>query len=186
MSRVGKIAIKLPKGVKASVVGSKVSVEGPLGRLEHQLEQGISAVVNADNGEINVSRPSNSKLHKMQHGLHRALVQNMVKGVSEGYKKELEVVGIGYNVRLDGNVLSLELGFANVIKLSLPKGVKVEVTQPTNPGKLSISGINKHDVGQFAASVRAARPPEPYQGKGVRYLGEAVRRKAGKSLVGAS
>jgi large subunit ribosomal protein L6 len=185
MSRVGKIAIKLPTGVKAGVSGGNVSVEGPLGRLEHTLEQGIAASVDAEKGELKVTRPSNSKLHKMQHGLHRALVQNMVIGVTEGYKKELEVIGIGYNVRLDGNTLSLDLGFANTIKLPVPKGIKVEIAQATNPGKLTISGINKHDVGQFAALARAARPPEPYQGKGVRYLGEAVRRKAGKALVGS-
>ena len=184
MSRVGKIPIKLPKGVKAGISGNTVSIEGPLGRLEHTLEQGIAATLDAEQGKLSLARPSNSKLHKMQHGLHRAMVQNMVVGVTQGYKKDLEIIGIGYNVRVDGNTLNLDLGFANTIRLPIPKGIKVEVAQPTNPGKLAISGIHKHDVGQFAALVRAARPPEPYQGKGVRYLGETVRRKAGKALVG--
>ncbi len=108
----------------------------------------------------------------------------MIVGVTEGYKKELEVVGVGYNVRMEGSTLRMDLGFANTIKLAAPKGIKVEVTQPTNPGRLIVSGIDKHAVGEFAARIRAARPPEPYQGKGVRYVGETVRRKAGKALVG--
>jgi large subunit ribosomal protein L6 len=175
----------LPAGVKVSLSGATVRVEGPKGKLEHVLGAGITAKLDEQKREMVVSRSSNSKPQRMQHGLHRAMVMNMVIGVTEGYKKELEIIGIGYNVRLEGGSLSLDVGFANTIKLPVPKGVIVEVTQATNPGKLVVSGINKHDVGQFAASARAVRPPEPYQGKGVRYLGEAVRRKAGKSMVGA-
>ena len=120
----------------------------------------------------------------MLHGLERSLVRNMVLGVTQGYRKDLEIIGIGYSAKLDGGALLLEVGFANTIKLEVPKGIKVEVQQATNPGRLSISGSDKHQVGQFAALVRAARPPEPYQGKGIKYSNEVIRRKAGKAFVG--
>lgn len=185
MSRVGKQPIALPEKVKAAVSGSRVTVEGPLGKLEHTVGQGIQCSLDETGRILKLTRVSDAKPHRMQHGLDRALVRNMVVGVTAGYKKELEVVGIGYSCKLEGNTLVLEVGFSNAIKVAVPKGIKVEVTQPTNPGRMVISGIDKHDVGQFAANVRTARPPEPYQGKGIKYIDEVVRRKAGKAFVGA-
>jgi len=185
MSRIGKQPVVLPEKVKATVSGNKVTIEGPLGRLERTLNRVVTPTLDEAKRQVLVARASDNKTDRMIHGLERTLVNNMVKGVTLGYKKDLEVVGIGYNVRIDGAALSLEVGFANVVKLPVPKGVKVEVTQPTNPGKLSISGCDKHDVGQFAALVRSIRPPEPYQGKGIKYTTEVIRRKAGKAFVGA-
>jgi large subunit ribosomal protein L6 len=184
MSRIGKQPVALPEKVKATVNGAKVLIEGPLGRLERILAGGITCEFDQAKRQLLLKRASDGKQHRMLHGLERSLVRNMVRGVTEGYKKDLEVVGIGYSVKLEGVVLNLELGFANTIKLDVPKGIKVEVTQPTNPGKLSISGADKQLVGHFSALVRAARPPEPYQGKGVKYSDEVIRRKAGKAFAG--
>lgn len=183
MSRIGKQPVVLPQKVKVAIDGSKINVEGPLGRLERRVNAGITCRV--EGAAILVERATDSKPHRMLHGLERSLINNMVVGVTAGFKKELEVVGIGYNVRLDGNTLTLEVGFANTLRLPIPKGVKVEILQQTNPGRLSIAGCDKHDVGQFAALVRAVRPPEPYQGKGIKYSDEVIRRKAGKAMAGA-
>ena len=185
MSRIGKQPIVLPDKVKAGIAGSTVAIEGPLGRLERVLNPGISCAADETGRRLTISRASDAKELRMIHGLERTLVNNMVIGVTKGYRKELEIVGVGYNVRLDAAVLSLEVGFSNPVRLTVPKGIKVEVTQPTNPGRLVISGCDKHDVGQFAAVVRHTRPPEPYQGKGIKYAGEVIRRKAGKAFVGA-
>lgn len=185
MSRVGKQPIALPEKVKATVQASKVVIEGPLGRLEHVLPAGIACEKDEAKKLLVLTRAADNKPMRMLHGLSRSLVRNMVVGVTQGYKKELEINGIGYNVKMEGKFLTMELGFANTIKMEIPQGIKVEVTQATNPGRMSISGADKHGVGQFAASVRSKRPPEPYQGKGIKYTTEVIRRKAGKAFVGA-
>ena len=185
MSRVGKQPIPIPDKVKVSSEGNLVTVEGPLGRLDLTLVSGITAEVDAARKQIIVRRASEDKTHRMLHGLERTLVNNMVLGVTKGYRKDLEIHGVGYSARLEGASLQLELGFANVVKLDVPKGIKVEVAQPTNPARLAVSGCDKQQVGQFAAHIRHIRPPEPYQGKGVRYVNEVIRRKAGKAFVGA-
>lgn len=186
MSRVGKKPISLPDKVKVSVEGNRVVVEGPLGRLEYALPSGLSAEVKADENTLLVQRASDAKLQRQLHGLARTLISNMMTGVTEGYTKSLDIIGIGYSAKKDGNALTLQVGFANAIVLPIPDSLKVEVLQPTNPGRVSVSGCDKQQVGQFAARIRAARPPEPYQGKGVRYAGEQIRRKAGKAFVAGS
>jgi large subunit ribosomal protein L6 len=174
----------LPDKVQVKLEGNKVTIEGPLGCLERSLSDGITCQNDAANRRLMLSRAADTKQQRMLHGLERSLIKNMVVGVTQGYWKEMEIVGIGYSAKLDGGALLLELGFANTIKFEIPKGVKVEVLQATNPGRLAISGSDKHDVGQFAARVRGARPPEPYQGKGIKYANEVIRRKAGKAFVG--
>lgn len=184
MSRIGKQPVVLPEKVKAAVNGKKVTVEGPLGRLERTVNAGIGVSYDEAKRQVVVTRSSDAQQLRMLHGLERTLINNMVVGVTKGYKKELEIIGIGYNAKMEGQNLVLDVGFANAIKLAVPTGVKVDVTQPTNPGRLVITGSDKHDVGQFAARVRAVRPPEPYQGKGIKYSDEVVRRKAGKAFAG--
>ena len=184
MSRIGKQPVPVPDKVRISLDGNKVAVEGPLGRLERSLSAGITCAHDAANKRLVLSRASDVQQQRMLHGLERSLVRNMVVGVTQGYRKDLEIVGIGYSAKLDGKTLLIEVGYANTIKLELPEGIKVEIQQPTNPGRLSISGSDKHAVGQFAARVRAVMPPEPYQGKGIKYANEVIRRKAGKAFVG--
>jgi large subunit ribosomal protein L6 len=185
MSRIGKQPVALPDKVKAVQEGAKIAIEGPLGRLEHVLAEGITCEKDDAKRQLVLRRASDTKPQRMLHGLERSLIRNMVLGVTQGYKKDLEVVGIGYTVKLEGKVLNLELGFANTVKVEVPAGIKVEVTQPTNPGRMTISGADKRLVGEFCAEIRAIRPPEPYQGKGIKYSNEVVRRKAGKAFVGA-
>lgn len=185
MSRIGKLPVPIPDKVKVQVQGSKVAVEGPLGKLERTLNSGITAEVDETKHQVVLKRASESKPQRMLHGLERSLVNNMVLGVTKGYRKELEIVGIGYSVKADANAVVLDVGFSNSVRVPVPKGIKVEVQQPTNPGKMSVSGADKQLVGQYAATLRAVRPPEPYQGKGVKYSNEVVRRKAGKAFVGA-
>jgi large subunit ribosomal protein L6 len=184
MSRVGKQPVTLPDKVQVKLEGNRITIEGPLGRLERSLSEGITCRNDAANRRLVLSRASETKQQRMLHGLERSLVRNMVVGVTQGYRKEMEIVGIGYSAKLDGGALLLELGFANTIRFEVPKGIKVEILQATNPGRLAISGGDKHEVGQFAARVRSAKPPEPYQGKGIKYANEVIRRKAGKAFVG--
>lgn len=186
MSRVGRQIIPVPDGVKVSLQGDTVAVEGALGRLEHRLPHGITCETDAEKKEVRVNRASNSKPHRELHGLTRTLINNMVVGVAQGYRKDLDIVGIGYTAKLQDNALVLQVGFANTIALDVPEGIKVEILQPTNPGRIAVSGCDKQRVGQFAARIRSVRPPEPYQGRGIRYAGEAVRRKAGKAFVGTT
>jgi len=185
MSRVGMQPIVVPDAVKLTIADREVTVTGPLGTLRHRLPDGIACAWDAEKGVLRVERASDLKRHRELHGLTRTLIHNMVVGVTQGYRKELEIVGIGYSVRKEGNALSFQVGFANTVRLELPEGIQVEVLQPTNPGRLAISGCDKQQVGQLAARIRAIRPPEPYQGKGIRYAGEQIRRKAGKAFVGA-
>jgi len=185
MSRIGKQPIPVPDKVKVTLDGSFVSVEGPLGRLEHRLPVGIAAEMDSKSQQVLVKRASDAKPHRQLHGLERTLINNMIVGVTQGYRKELEIIGVGYNVKMDGKALVFQVGFANDVRRDVPDGITAEVLQPTNPGRLAVTGCDKQAVGEFAARIRAVRPPEPYQGKGIRYAGEEVRRKAGKAFVGA-
>ena len=180
MSRIGKLPIAVPDKVKVTVGDGRVKVEGPKGQLERTLPAEIS-VKQAD-GQLVFERPSDDYKHRALHGLVRSLVANMVIGVNTGFTKHLELVGVGYRVAKQGDELVLNLGYSHPIRFKPPQGVSIEVQDPT---KFTVSGISVEDVGQVAANLRALRPPEPYKGKGVRYGGERIRRKAGKAGKGA-
>jgi large subunit ribosomal protein L6 len=176
MSRKGRMPVPLPKGVEVAVKGAELTVKGPKGVLKQALVEGVQ--VSVAEGVATVTVAKGDRWHRAMHGLYRALVANMVQGVAEGFAKTLEMVGVGYRSAVSGRTLDLSLGFSHPTKKTIPEGIEVKVDKGTN---IVISGINKQQVGQFAAEVRAMRPPEPYQGKGVRYQGERVRRKAGKT-----
>ncbi len=178
MSRVGKAPIELPSGVEVTVDDDVVSVKGPKGDLSETLDPRISTSV--DDGVVTLTRVDDERETRALHGLSRALVNNMVIGVSEGYQKELTAVGVGYRAALKGKTLELQVGFSHPVLVEAPDGIEFEVPEPT---KIFVRGIDKQLVGQVAANVRAARPPEPYKGKGIRYVDEYVRRKAGKAGV---
>jgi len=180
MSRIGKIPVAVTAGVTVTVSGQKLTAKGPKGSLDLNLFPGVNAKV--EGAEVVITRTSEEKQVKAMHGTTRALVKNMIKGVSEGYQKNLEVVGVGYKAQLVGKKVNLNVGFANTIAIDVPAGITVATPDAT---KISVSGIDKALVGQVAADLRAARKPEPYKGKGVRYAGEVVRKKAGKSAAGA-
>lgn len=183
MSRVGKAPVVLPKGVEAKVTGQEVRVKGPKGEL-HRTYPRVS--IRIEGGAIVVGRPSDEPADRALHGASRAGIANMVRGVVEGYAKGLQLEGVGYRAQIvtgsGGSNLSMTLGFSHPVVLPVPAGIKVSVEEQT---KVRIEGIDKEVVGQFAAKIRAQKPAEPYQGKGVRYEGEQIRRKAGKSAVGA-
>jgi large subunit ribosomal protein L6 len=179
MSRLGKRPIAIPSGVTVTVSGPAVSVAGKTGTLKKTFSTDISIAVNGS--EVQVSRSSESKRHKELHGLTWALITGMVEGIHKGFKKELDIIGVGWNAKLQGKKLVLQIGFCHTVDLMVPEGVKVNL--PT-PQRLEISGIDKQAVGEFAAVIRKVRPPEPYQGKGIRYTDEHVIRKVGKSQVG--
>lgn len=181
MSRIGKQPVKVPPGVKVEITGKFVRAEGPKGKLEQPVHPDMTIEFDPDTREILVKRPTESKRHKALHGLTQRLVSNVVTGVNEGFQKKLEIVGVGYNARAQGERLTLNLGFSNPVIMAVPKEVEVETPAPT---QIVIRGCDKQKVGQFAAEIRRKRPPEPYKGKGVRYEGEYVRRKAGKAFVG--
>lgn len=176
MSRVGRMPIDIPAGVNVNLDGHVITVKGPKGELTRTLHQDMKITV-ADN-VITVERPSDDKNHRALHGLTRALIANMVKGVSEGFKKELEIVGVGYRAQMKGKKLALTLGFSHPLELDAPAGVTIECPSAT---QITISGADNEVVGEFAAKVRGYRLPEPYKGKGIRYVSEHVRRKAGKA-----
>lgn len=177
MSRVGKKSIIVPDKVKVNVSGSAVTVEGPKGKLDWTLPQGIS--VEQEGDTLTVNRASESREHRALHGTSRSLINNMIQGVSQGFEKNLEIVGVGFRAAVKGSILDLNLGKSHPINQPIPAGLTVTVTENT---KVKIEGINKQMVGQFAAEVRAYYPPEPYKGKGVRFAGEVIRRKEGKSV----
>lgn len=180
MSRIGKSIIEIPAGVTVSVNDNVVTVKGPKGELTQSLTEGIT--LDQEDGIITMSRPSESKSHKALHGLYRALVNNMITGTNEGFTKKLELVGVGYRASNTGNRLDLSLGFSHGIILDLPKEVTVETL--TEKGKnpvITLTSFDKQLLGMVAAKIRSFRKPEPYKGKGVRFVGEIVRRKAGKS-----
>ena len=183
MSRIGKQPIHVPSDVKFSVSGSSVNVEGPKGKLSNTFHSDIIIEYNQEVRQILVKRSSDEKHHRALHGLTRSLIANMVTGVIKGYSKNLEIVGLGYNAKVQGKDLVLSLGYTHPVNLDIPKGIKVDITNPTNPAKLIISGPDKQVVGQFCAVIRGMKPPEPYKGMGIKYEDEVIRRKAGKAFT---
>ncbi len=181
MSRIGKLPISLPAGVSIDVSkGNLVTVKGPKGELTQQIDPDLG--VDIEDGTLTVTRPTNQKRHRAFHGLYRSLIANMVEGVTNGYTKELELVGVGYRASNQGQLLELALGYSHPIMFFVPSDVKLETKSEKgqNP-KVILSGIDKQLLGQVAAKIRAFRKPEPYKGKGVRFTGEEIRRKAGKT-----
>jgi large subunit ribosomal protein L6 len=176
MSRIGKLPVSIPKGVTVTVDENTVRVKGPKGELTRRVAAGISVAV--ENDTIKVSRPSDDPGHKALHGLTRTLIANMVEGVTKGYQKQLEISGVGYKAEVRPFGLQLALGFSHPVQYKAPAGIKLTAPQPT---QIFIDGADKEMVGQVAAELRQLRPPEPYKGKGIKYAGEQVRRKAGKA-----
>jgi large subunit ribosomal protein L6 len=176
MSRIGRLPVPVPSGVDVTIEGRELTVKGPKGTLSRTLHPDMS--VAKEDGTIVVTRPTEQKTHKQLHGLTRTLVNNMVIGVTDGYRKGLEITGVGYRAALNGKKLTLNLGYSHPIEIDPPEGITFELENPTH---LAVVGIDKELVGQIAAQVRSTRKPEPYKGKGVRYVGEYVRRKAGKA-----
>ena len=183
MSRIGKKIIPIPEGVKVSIKSGSIELTGPQGTVQQPFPSVISVECDEANKLIRVTRPDDEKQSKSLHGLVRALVANAVVGVTKGYKKSLDVVGGGYNAKLKGKQLELQVGYSLPRTLMIPEGLVVEAPTPL---KIIIKGCDKHLVGQFAANVRAVRPPDSYKGKGIRYEGEVIKIKAGKTFAGAS
>ncbi|TQM35246.1 50S ribosomal protein L6 [Pseudonocardia cypriaca] len=177
MSRIGKLPVTVPSGVDVTIDGRTVTVKGPKGTLSHTVVEPIT-VERGDDGAILVKRPDDERRSKAYHGLTRSLVNNLVVGVTSGYEKKLEIVGVGYRVALKGSNLEFALGFSHPVVVEPPEGITFTVETPT---RFSVSGIDKQLVGETAANIRKIRKPEPYKGKGVRYAGENVRRKVGKT-----
>ncbi len=184
MSRIGKLPIPLPKGVTFAFSESDhlVTVKGPKGELKQVIDQDFKIVL--ENGEVVVHRPTEQKRHKAMHGLYRSLIANMVEGVSNGYKRQLELIGVGYKAAAQGNVLDLSLGYSHSVIVGIPSELKVVATQEKgqNP-MITLEGIDKQLIGQVAAKIKSLRSVEPYKGKGIRFVGEFVRRKAGKAAA---
>ena len=176
MSRIGKLPVPIPSGVTVTVEANSVKVKGPKGELTHRLTAGISA--DKSDNTVNVKRASDETNHKALHGLTRSLIANMIEGVTKGYQKQLEITGVGYKAEVRPYGLQLALGFSHSIEFKAPAGIKLSAPQPT---QIVIDGADKAVVGQVAAELRGLRPPEPYKGKGIRYAGEVIRRKAGKA-----
>lgn len=183
MSRIGKWPIQVPDNVKVSVNNYTVTIEGPKGKLSWGFHPDMEVEYNQQSRQIFVKRPSDEKKHKALHGLTRTLIANMITGVTRGCSKNLEIVGLGYNAKVQGENLILQLGYSHPVQVKIPKGIKVDVTNPTNPARLTISGIDKQMVGQFSAIIRGKKPPEPYKGMGIKYENEVIRRKAGKGFT---
>ena len=181
MSRIGKLPVNLPSGVTLSVSDDNVvSVKGPLGTLSQKVDSDIK--VEVENNELVLSRPNDEKRLKSLHGLYRALIANMVTGVSKGYRKDLELVGVGYRAEANGQRLEMSLGYSHDIIMELPQEIKVETkTEKRSNPVITLSSIDKQLIGHVAAKIRSLRPPEPYKGKGIKFVGEQLRRKAGKS-----
>lgn len=180
MSRIGKKPVKVPAGVTVLLSDRQLQVEGPQGKLQLVLRPEIRVEYDAQARELRFARNAETRLARALHGLSRALAQNMVQGVTQGYERRLEINGVGYLAAVQGSKLELRVGFAHEVHLPIPPGLKVTCPDQTH---IVIRGCDKQQVGQFAAEVRAVRPPEPYQGKGIRYEGEVVRRKAGKAVT---
>ncbi len=176
MSRVGKRELQIPSGIEVVIEGNVVTVKGPLGELKKTFSNLIT--IKNEDGVIKVTRDNDNRQTKMLHGTTNSLINGMIEGVEKGFKKELEINGVGYNVKLQGNILVFSLGLSHKIELEVPSEFKVEVPKPT---QLIIKGIDKQKVGQFASKIKSFRKPEPYGGKGIKYTDEVIRRKAGKS-----
>ena len=180
MARIGKAPIEVPAGESIQVKDNTVTVKGPKGELSQTINPDIK--VEVEDGRILVSRPSDNREHRALHGLYRALIHNMVVGVSEGYKKEMELVGVGYRATATGQVLELSLGFSHAIYIKMPKEIKIEAKSERNKNPLIIlESPDKQLLGQVCAKIRSLRKPEPYKGKGIKFVGEIIRRKSGKS-----
>ena len=180
MSRIGRKPIAILQGAKAKLEADKLMIEGPKGKLALAIPPIIGVAVG--DKEINVTRKGEEKSDRAMHGLYRALIANMVQGVVTGFSKELEISGVGYRAVLQGKSLSIQVGFSHPVVVPIPEGLTVEVPKPTT---VIVKGYDKHLVGQFAANLRRIAPPEPYKGKGIKYAGEVIRRKAGKAATGA-
>jgi large subunit ribosomal protein L6 len=176
MSRIGKMPVKVPKGVNVTTEGTTVTVKGPRGELKKTFHPELA--IKVENGDIIVARPSDEKLHKSLHGLTRTLIANMIEGVTAGYSKTLEIAGVGYKAEPRPYGLQFALGFSHPIEYRAPAGIKLTAPNPTT---VQVEGADKEIVGQVAAEIRGLRPPEPYKGKGIKYSGEIIRRKAGKA-----
>jgi len=176
MSRIGRKPVPVPSGVTVTVDGNIVAVKGPRGELKRAIHSDLS--VSLENGNVTVTRPSDEPRHKALHGLSRSLVANMIEGVTKGYSKQLEIMGVGYKAEVKPYGLLMSLGFSHQIEVKAPNGIKLSAPQPT---QVLVEGSDKEIVGQIAAEIRSLRKPEPYKGKGVKYVGEVVRRKAGKA-----
>jgi large subunit ribosomal protein L6 len=181
MSRIGKKPVPVPAGVTVEVQDDVVKVKGPKGELTFNRPPGITIDFDKGSSEIRVGRPNDQRQNRALHGMTRAMLNNMVNGVQKPFEKKLEIQGVGYNAALAGTNVRLQVGFANTILVPVPKGVTVQIPDPTH---ITVTSPDRHAVGQFAANIRRVRPPEPYKGKGIRYEGEAVRRKAGKAAAG--
>ena len=180
MSRIGKKPIAIPAGVKVTLAGMVMTIEGKNGKLSYKIPLRFKAEVK--DGVISVSRPSDEKQDKSTHGLIRSLLNNMIIGVTEGYKKDLEISGVGFKAAVQGKVLNIQLSYTHPINFNIPEGITIETPKPT---LINIKGIDKAKVGEVAAEIRDYYRPEPYKGKGIKYVGEHVRRKAGKAVAGA-
>ncbi len=180
MSRIGKKPVAIPSGVKAAVSANIINIEGPKGKLGYSFKPGFK--VEVKDKAVIVTRPSDSKQDKATHGLIRSLINNMIIGVTEGYKKELEITGVGFKAAVIGKVLNIQLSYSHPINYNIPEGITIETPKPN---LINIKGIDKAKVGEAAAEIRDFYRPEPYKGKGIKYVGEHVRRKAGKAVAGA-
>ena len=177
MSRIGKKPITIPNGVKVEVKDSTVFIEGPKGNLSRSLSNRISLEIKEN--QILVKRQTDTKLDKSLHGLNRALISNMIKGVTEGYSKELEIIGVGFKASVQGNNLNMQLGFSHPVNFPIPDGIRIETPKPT---QIVVRGIDKEKVGEVSCEIRVIYPPEPYKGKGIRFVGEYVKKKVGKAV----
>jgi large subunit ribosomal protein L6 len=178
MSRIGKKAIFIPKNVKVDHQNGLVTVEGSKGKLTYTIPPSLTLEVN--DSQILIKRQSESKIDRSAHGLARALINNMIKGVTDGFSKELEIEGVGFRAQVQGKILNLQLGFSHSINFNIPEGIVIETPKPN---QIAVKGIDKSKVGEVAAEIRAFYPPEPYKGKGIHYVGEYIRRKAGKTVA---
>jgi len=180
MSRIGKAPVVIPEGVEVKVDGSLVTVKGKKGELKQIVDKDM--IINIEDGQLTVTRPTEQKRHKALHGLYRSLIANMVVGVSEGYKKELDLVGVGFRASATGQMLEMAVGFSHPVVFLLPEEVKVEATmEKGKPPRVTLESVDKQLIGQIAARIRSVRKPEPYKGKGIKFAGEVLRRKEGKS-----
>jgi large subunit ribosomal protein L6 len=191
MSRIGKKPVSLPSGVTVTLAGRNLTLKGSKGELKLTIPGDIKVKHDQDGSQLVIERPNDERQNRALHGLTRALLANMVVGVTEGYEKRLEIHGVGYNAKVEGKLLLLNVGFMGShtkhkkaqIEMPIPDGLTVEVKQPTNPALIRVAGLDKQMVGHFAAQVRMVRPPEPYLQKGIRYAGEEVRKKQGKAFA---
>ena len=184
MSRIGKLPISLPQGVKVQQSGHVIHIEGPKGKLSQAISPDLRLYIT--DTSLKLERPTNQKRHKAQHGLYRSLIQNIVTGVTEGYTKQLELIGVGYKTTHQGQILELNLGYSHAIFMEIPKEINLNTDTPKSRSEnptITLQSIDKQLLGQVAAKIRALRKVEPYKGKGIRYLGEQVRRKAGKTAA---